>query len=438
MVTTPLSRGRVPGTTAPRPAAAPRLRTLDGLRFLAAAGVLLYHFTARWSTAWGSEPVERFPVLGQVTSYFALGPELFFVISGFVILWTAWGRTVPGVVASRFARLMPTYWTALALTSLLLLVLWPGGKDITLAEVAVNATLLQEPLGVRHVDGVYWTLWAEVRFYLVIVLLVALGITRRRVIAFAVVWPAAGVVAELAGVDWLATLLVSRYAPLFAGGMLLYLIHRDGHARLLWLLVGANAALAVVHVVPAQMRSLTRNTAFEPSPVLLAVLVLGCFGAVAALTLTRLQRLDWPILTSAGALTYPLYLVHEHWGWWVIASVRDAVPTWAALGLATAVSLALAWLVHHGVEKRVSPAVRRAVEQALTRRPARAAARAVAELEATTRDDQRPTSPSAPPVPSRHAVPHGVGRRVAQAVPSGASGRVVRVVPRGAPARQPG
>ncbi|MGJ0223815.1 hypothetical protein ACQUZK_10475, partial [Streptococcus pyogenes] len=76
---------------------------------------------------------------------------------------------------------------------------------------------------------------------LVIILLVALGITRRRVIAFAAVWPAAGLLAELAGVDWLATLLVSRYAPLFAGGMLLYLIHRDGHARLPWLLVGANA-----------------------------------------------------------------------------------------------------------------------------------------------------------------------------------------------------
>ncbi len=408
MVTT--TPTRVAGET--RPAAAPRLRTLDGLRFLAAAGVLLYHFTARWSTAWGTEPVERFPVLGQVTTYFALAPELFFVISGFVILWTAWGRSVPGVVASRLARLLPSYWTALVLTSVLLLWLWPDGKDITLGQVAVNATLLQEAFGVRHVDGVYWTLWAELRFYLVVVVLVALGITRRRVIAFAALWPVVGALADLAGVDWLATLLVSRYAPLFAGGMLLYLIHRDGHARLPWLLVGWNAVLALVHVVPAQMRSLARNTAYEPSPVLLGLLVLGCFATVAVLTLTRLQHLDWPLLTSAGALTYPLYLVHEYWGWWVIASVRDVVPTPVALALAAAVSLALAWLIHHGVEKRLNPVMRRSVERGLTRLSA-----------------LRPAalrSPSRRPAPRSGAVPLA-GPRVSRAeglrrpVPAGAT-----------------
>ncbi|WP_199423605.1 acyltransferase family protein [Actinotalea solisilvae] len=384
MVTTTPPRVRVPGTTSPRPAAAPRLRTLDGLRFLAAAGVLLYHFTARWSTAWGSEPVERFPVVGQVTTYFALAPELFFVISGFVILWTAWGRTVPGIVASRLARLLPSYWAALALTSVLLLVLWPGGKDITLGEVAVNTTLLQEPLGVRHVDGVYWTLWAELRFYAVVALLAAFGITRARVLALAVLWPVAGSLADAAGIHWLATALVSEYAPLFAGGMLLYLVHRDGHAVLPWALVGLNVALAVAHVVPAQMRSLTRNTAYEPSAVLIGGLVVGCFASVAVLTLTRLQRLDWPFLTSVGALTYPLYLVHEHWGWWVISLVHDVVPTPVALGLAIAASVGLALLIHHGVEKRAGPAMRRWLEDVLTPR-ARQGERAVSRPAAPRR-----------------------------------------------------
>lgn len=346
-------------------ARAPRLRTLDGLRFAAAAGVLLYHFTARWSTAWGEEPVERFGELGRVTSYFALGPELFFVISGFVILWTAWGRSVPAVVGSRVGRLFPAYWTALALTSVLLLLLWPDGKDITLGQVAVNVTLLQEAFAVDHVDGVYWTLWAELRFYALVVLLVALGLTRRRVLAFCAVWPVLGTLAEHAGPDWAEMLLVGRYAPLFAGGMLLYLIHRDGHARAPWLLLGLNTALAVANVVPAQVGSLTRNTAFAPSPVLLGVLVVGCFAAVAVLTLTRLARLDLPALTTLGALTYPLYLLHEYWGWWTISVLHDAVPTPVALAAAGGLSLALAWLVHRGVEAWAGPALRRRTERAL-------------------------------------------------------------------------
>src|SRR5690554_5241567 len=69
-----------------------RLYALDALRFLAAAGVVLYHFTASWHRGWfPDQPGERFPVLGHVSIYFSLAPELFFVVSGFVILWTAWG-----------------------------------------------------------------------------------------------------------------------------------------------------------------------------------------------------------------------------------------------------------------------------------------------------------------------------------------------------------
>src|SRR5690606_22606190 len=117
-VVVPSGAGRPERSANPeRPA---RIYTLDGLRFVAAIGVMLYHFTARWSLAWGTEPVERFPVVGHITTYFALAPEMFFVISGFVILWTAWGRTVPKVVASRVARLYPSYWAALAPTSVLL------------------------------------------------------------------------------------------------------------------------------------------------------------------------------------------------------------------------------------------------------------------------------------------------------------------------------
>lgn len=344
-----------------------RLRALDGLRFAAAGGVVLYHFTARWSTAWGEEPGDRFPAVGQVTSYFALAPELFFVVSGFVILWTAWGRTVPAVVASRLARIFPAYWTALALTSFLLLALWREGKQISLSEVAVNITLLQEPLGVRHVDGVYWTLWTELRFYALIVVLVAIGLTRRRVLVFAGLWPLAAVLTDAAGWSVVSTVLISQYAPMFAGGMLLYLIHRDGHARVPWLLLAGNVVLALFTIIPAQMRTLTRNTAFEPSPVLLGLVVVACFGAVAALTLTRLQRIDWPVLTALGALTYPLYLVHEFWGWWVIHLVQAHVPTAVALGAAGAASLALAWVVHHGVEKRLNPPMRRWIERRLSR-----------------------------------------------------------------------
>jgi peptidoglycan/LPS O-acetylase OafA/YrhL len=365
MVTTPAVRtaGRraVPADRSPS-----RLRTLDLLRFAGAIGVLLYHFTSRWSTVWGRQPGDVFPVLGHVSTYFALAPEMFFVLSGFVILWTAWGRSVPQVLASRLARVFPTYWAALALTSVLLLVVWPEGKRISPGEVAVNATLLQEPLGVRHVDGVYWTLWAELRFYLLVAVLVGIGLTRRRVLAFAAAWPVAAEVAQRAGWEQAREVLVAPYAPFFAGGMALFLVWRHGHSWRAWGVVALCAALGVQGAGWATVATLDQVTVFRVSPVLVVLATLACFGLVAAATLTPLARLDRPWMSRLGELTYPVYLVHLFWGWWVISLLAPVLSPGLTLAVALAVVLALALLVLHGVERRAHGPVRRALERHLT------------------------------------------------------------------------
>ena len=350
-----------------RAASCGRLRTLDGLRFLAAVGVMLYHYTASLSNVWDEPSGARFPVLGHIAMYFALAPQLFFVLSGFVVLWTAWGRSVPQVVASRAARLLPAYWAALALTSVLLLVIWPEGRHISGGQVVVNATLLQGLFGVSNVDGVYWTLWAELRFYVLVALLVAWGLTRRRVLVFAAVWPIVGVVADHSRWEHVSTALIGSNAVFFAGGMLLFLIWRDGHAWLPWILVCANVLLGVWAVGLPMVARLRYFTVFEPSPMLVAAVVVACFAAVAITTLTPLSRWDWSTLTTVGALTYPLYLVHMTWGWWVIDHLHTSAPTYLTLAAAIAVAVALALAVHHGVEQTVSRPMRRRLEDALVR-----------------------------------------------------------------------
>jgi peptidoglycan/LPS O-acetylase OafA/YrhL len=290
--------------------------------------------------------------------YTSLGPELFFVISGFVILMTAWGRTVPDVIGSRVGRLFPAYWVAVLATGALLLLVWPG-KHITGDQVLVNLTLMQSMVDVGHVDGVYWTLWVEVRFYLLIVLLAAWGVTRRRVLWVAALWPAAAMLVRAVGPSELVTLLVAPYAPLFAAGMALYVIHRTGHALVPWLLVVGNAVVAVAALVPARMESLGRNSVVAPDPLLLALALSGCVGLVALVALTPLSRWRWAGLTAAGALTYPLYLTHEYWGLWIVHLIGGRAPVAITLAAAVGVSLLLAWSVHRCVERPLGPRLRR-------------------------------------------------------------------------------
>ncbi|MDC7123243.1 acyltransferase [Cellulomonas fimi] len=355
------------GRDAPPSASPPRLMVLDGLRFLAAAAVVAYHLAGRQTSAWGPDQVERLGDVPRWTSYGSLGPELFFVISGFVVLLTAWGRPTARLVASRLARLYPAYWAGVLLTGGLLLVLWPEGKDVTPAQVLVNLTMVQPALGVPHVDGVYWTLWAELRFYLLVGVLSLVGLTRRRVLAVALVWPWLAQLALHNGLTGLATALVADYASLFAAGMALYVLHRDGHRLDAWLVVATNTVLAVLLVVPSRAAVLARTTGYEPSELLLGAGVVVCVALVACAVLTPLARARATWCVTLGALTYPVYLVHDYWGLYVVHLTAPHVPTAVALALAVGAALALAWLVHRCVELPCGPRVRRWSEQALVR-----------------------------------------------------------------------
>lgn len=103
----------------PKPPAKVRFKLLDGLRLLAAVAVMAYHYIGKQHGYWGEPVDEKFTFLSEYASYGALGVQLFFIVSGFVILMSAWGRTLPQFVASRVSRLYPAYWVSVLAVAVL-------------------------------------------------------------------------------------------------------------------------------------------------------------------------------------------------------------------------------------------------------------------------------------------------------------------------------
>lgn len=87
-----------------------RFEELDVLRGLAAAGVVLSHYSSHCARYFAAGP---FGVhLPTVYGFYAV--ELFFMISGFVIYFTLErSATWKDFAFSRLTRLYPAYWTAL-------------------------------------------------------------------------------------------------------------------------------------------------------------------------------------------------------------------------------------------------------------------------------------------------------------------------------------
>ncbi len=135
-----------------------RLLELDALRGIAVILVVVFHLTM------GREQAKYFSV--GVT-----GVDLFFVISGFVILLTLEKvKRWEDFVLSRFSRLYPTYCFCVTFTACMMItksILTTGTlSGISLGQYLANMTMFQTYLGISDIDGSYWTMIVEMLFYI--------------------------------------------------------------------------------------------------------------------------------------------------------------------------------------------------------------------------------------------------------------------------------
>ncbi|GAA4805849.1 acyltransferase [Streptomyces ziwulingensis] len=349
-----------------------RLRALDGLRLVAALMVAAYHYGGRGgevTAAWGDSARHLFPTLHSLFAYGCLGVQVFFVISGFVICMSGWGRPLRSFFASRASRLLPAYWVAVLLVTAVFALPVVVYEAVSPSDALVNLTLLQQPLGVDRVLGVCWTLWAEIRFYALFALCVVLpGADRQRVILFCAGWTLAAALAQAAHEPLLDVVLMPEYAPFFIGGVGLYLLHKHRRDAYGWGIVLVSWLTGQHQVVASLWHAPSPDAFSQRSSLGIVAVVTFGFVAVAVIALGYLNWVNWRWLTVAGALTYPFYLVHEHLGWVVIRTLHRelGVPAAGTFALTVAAMLLLAWLMHRLVEKPLTPRLRAALSRPRT------------------------------------------------------------------------
>ncbi len=338
-------------SSSPASVRAPRLVELDALRGVAVLMVLAFHYTTRFGQlhpelAWGGFPLGYY------------GVELFFVISGFVIIMTLdRSQNARDFVVARFSRLYPAYWTAVLLSSL---VLWLAGSTMDpppLGRIAVNLTMLQEFFHVPSVDGVYWTLEVELLFYALALLVFWTGMLPRAHLVVAG-WLAVSALfysplwaAHIDGMPFsgpAVRVLVLEYAPFFATGILFYRIYR-GQGADAWNYGLICAALAMI---------------FLKWPLTVALMI-----AAACVVLWKVGRggiapLRFPPLVFFGTISYSLYLVHQKIGHALMGElVRRGWAPLPRVAAATALAVLLATAVTFLVERPAMQAIRRRYRQ---------------------------------------------------------------------------
>lgn len=340
-----------------------RLYALDLLRFLAALSVVMYHYTAR-GRGWHTPERTLFPSLYPVASYGWMGVELFFLISGFVICMSSWGRQLGSFFVSRVTRLFPAYLVAVLITAAVLAT-WPVlGLAYSKDTVLSNLTMLAAPLGVQPVDTVYWTLTIELHFYLLFALVVWRGLTYQRAVGFCVVWTTASIFVPTFAPNFASEILVTQYAPYFVAGIAFYLIHKYGPNLLLGCIVVVSYVLAT-HEILADVDQ-QRTAAGNHQSLTVVYGLLALFFVLMTLIATgRLSRIRGQWTVVLGAVTYPLYLIHQDVGYTVLNRLDRRIDAHVLLITLVLAMIALAWLIHQFVEKPLAPKLRNGLKNSL-------------------------------------------------------------------------
>ncbi|MGC4024848.1 MAG: acyltransferase [Mesorhizobium sp.] len=278
-----------------------RFHFVDGLRGFAAMWVVLFHAKFHLTALMAMLP-------GVVNhSIFIAGENgvaVFFVLSGFVIAYSV--RNAPNTFAflARFAlrrsvRLDPPYWASMVVVGIFAFISarvthtqieFPGWYS-----VAVHMAYMQELLGVKEINTVYWTLTYEIQFYIIYIL--CRNIAPR-------IGPAIWILMFLVAIAWgsglvheniVTGLFVNKWYAFFLG-VLAFHAREDGRVATALFILAAACSLG----------SVISGELFQIATAITAMVL------YLAITLDRMSDwLNWRWIQFLGLISYSLYLTHN-------------------------------------------------------------------------------------------------------------------------------
>lgn len=290
-----------------------RLGSLDGLRGLAALAVVMYHYTYRYHELYGHQLESS---MLSLFKYGHLGVQLFFIISGFVIyLSIQHTDTLKRFFVNRFSRLYPAYWLSIILTFIIVTIFGLPGREVNFEEMLVNLTMLNGFVGIRSVDGVYWTLRVELTFYIgiaILYFLVPKNYIYRTLILILLLTISIKLTQQYLFVDnkalnILIYLFSIDYLHFFGAGIGFYLVYSRKCSMSGYVLI----AISLLHILIFQSQ--------EEKFITLSLYL------IFFMTITqRLTFLNSALFKFLGVISYPMYLLHQNIGYVIINYTYDA------------------------------------------------------------------------------------------------------------------
>ncbi len=314
---------------------------------------------------------------GAYFRYGYLGVHWFFIISGFVIPLSIKNQSLKGFLTARFIRLYPAYWFAVIATFATVTLFGAPRFAATVKQAIVNLSMLQSFIGVDHIDGSYWSLVIELKFYFLIGIFVVARKFLKKVgmESLATGWLVLTIIyyfyRDAAIIRAANYFLFFDFSALFIAGITFFYIFENGvtFKRVSTLVL----CLVTSFLFEADTnRSLSIHYRAEFLPYISCSLLTVFFVLMFLVSIRRSEVINSSRWVQIGALTYPLYLIHQDIGYIIFNNLGEYFNRFFLFGVTTVFMIVAAYAINRKMEVPVARFLRARLNPLLDQAFARA------------------------------------------------------------------
>lgn len=307
--------------------------SIDSLRGLSIILVVMYHYTFHYDQNYLFFNNEKITIFSSGW----IGVDIFFLVSGYCIAMTIQkSQNFYLFITRRFSRLYPAYFFCGFITIIFYYYFSLPGREVDLYTGIMNLFLLNfiPGLNYTYIDGIYWALAVEAKFYICFGLIYFLNKTKIRSIYYFFIFCLLGNLVVLYDKNFLTSIFsIFPHANIFLLGICIYYKKK------------LNNNFLYIMVI-FQIFSLYINERYEG-----VFLLLLFFLILSSMVLLNKIRFNIIVLKNIGLYSYAWYLIHNAVGIIVIRELNILGLNQISIPLAIAFTLMLATFIFYIIEK---------------------------------------------------------------------------------------